>query len=283
MKIDQLITQEIILPPTFGVPEKSESIRNELLQTSAQFQLATTQAQANSLAEAARDIRTFIKEVRDLGLTLRRPLKAAQERIKLIEDDFCLPLEVEQGRLERIAGDYHAAERRRVAEEERLRRAEIDRLEAIRREEERKANEVAERIAEENRLAEEAARATEAKITNQKQLAAAIKAEAARKAEADKRQAEADAAAEAARKASEASQAKIREALPAVHKPGGMTTKRVMRYEVTDIHAVYKAKPELVKLEIKPSAVIAVCFPEHPVEGLRLWWADDTSTRAWGR
>ncbi len=58
---------------------------------------------------------------------------------------------------------------------------------------------------------------------------------------------------------------------------------------MVDERVVYKHRPELVKLEIKTSAVNAVCFPrdganaadkdETSVPGLRLWWSDEISTR----
>lgn len=291
MQLTTLIKEAISLPVQFGITEEAEQTRNELILQSGQLTTCTTVVEANSVGEASRDIRTFTKTVRDIGLALRRPLTAALTKIKAIEDDYCSPLEQEQARLERLATDFAQAERRRVAEEERVRQAEIQRLERERIAAEQKANEERERVARENREAEERAKAAEAAITNKKQLEAAIKDEAVRKEEAAKRQAEADAQAEAARKANEASQAVIRAPLPAAHKIGGVTTKRVMDYEIVDLKKVYATRPDLCTLEIKPSAVRAVCVPRFPqssdevdaetIPGLKLFWKDQSSTRKW--
>lgn len=291
MNLTHLTIQPAPSEQRFDLAPAAEQQREDLLAYSSEFTVATTTAQANSLGEIARNIRTFVKSVRDMGMGLRRPLKAAQDRIKAIEDDYLAPLEQEQARLERIAGDWAASERRRVAAEEAARQAEIRRLEAIRLAAEQAAWAEAELVARENREAEERARAAEAKITNAKQLAAALKAEEARKAEAARQQAIADAEAEKARLANEAAQAAIRAPLPEQHKIGGMTTKREMCYEVTDLAALVKARPELCKIEAKPSAIRAVCVPKFlpssderdttSVPGLTLWWADSTSTRRW--
>jgi len=292
MNIEKFLKETIALPPQFGVTEDAETKRNELITTSAQYKVATTPTEANSLGEAARDIQTFIRDVESLGLSLRQPLNAASKQIKAVEDDYLAPLRAEKERCERITGNYFAAERRRVAKENRLRQLEIQWLEQARLDAERKANEERERVARENRKAEERARATEAKITNAKQLEAAIKAEAARKEAAEKARLEAEALAEQARKASEAAQAAIRAPLPEVHKVGGVVTRRVMRWEVTDLKALVKARPELCKIEAKPSAIQSTCVPRFlkdsdevdttSVQGLKLWWEDDTSTKRWG-
>ncbi len=63
---------------------------------------------------------------------------------------------------------------------------------------------------------------------------------------------------------------------PEMQRAKGQTMKQVLRYEVLDIHAVYKARPELCNLEIKPAAVRATCFPEMPVPGLKLYWENQS-------
>lgn len=62
------------------------------------------------------------------------------------------------------------------------------------------------------------------------------------------------------------------EAMPSAARATGQQLKRVLKYEVLDIHAVYRARPELCKLEIKASAVNATCVPEIPVPGLKMWF-----------
>lgn len=281
MNITTLISQPVPTIPRFDLSADAEQTRAELIATSGQFKLATTAAQANSLGEAARDIRSFVKSVRDIGLALRQPLNQATKRIKEIEDDYCGPLELEQKRLERVSLDWHQAEQRRVQEEERVRQVELQRLERERQAAEQLAREEADRIRLASEAAEREARAREAAITNEADLAKAVEQEAARKAEAARQQALADAAAEEARKASEASQAALRAPMPEARKIGGMPVKKTMKWEVTDIHALYKARPELVKLDPKPAAILSTCFPEQEVPGLKLWWEEVASTRKW--
>ena len=71
------------------------------------------------------------------------------------------------------------------------------------------------------------------------------------------------------------------EALPVEARAQGQTLRKVLKYEVLDIHAIYRARPELCNLTIKASAVNSTCVPELPVPGLRLWFenASTFSTR----
>jgi len=237
MNLETLIREVVPPLPQFGIDPAAEETRNSLLITSFQLKVATTAVEANSVGEAARDIRSFIAATRALGMSLRRPLKAAQERIKYIEDDYLKPLEAEQERLERVQGEFTKAERERVA------------LEATAR---------AEAIAalERDRLAAE-------------QLGDPALAKAA----------------------SEEWLKAVTVPLPEVHKVVGQTTRRVMCYEVTNIAKLAAARPELVKIEPKASAIRSVCVPrfletsderdDQTVPGLTLWWDDATSTRKW--
>jgi len=169
-----------------------------------------------------------------MGISLRRPLKAAAERIKAIEDDYLMPLEAEQGRLESLAYAWHQSEQRRVAAEEA-----------------RRQEELAAKLRD-----EQAAKALAAETGDAEAVAMAEQATAA---------------VETALYAPKAEPVKV----------GGMSTRRVMRWELLDIRALAAARPELVKMEPKAAAILSTCFPEQPVPGLRLWYEDSTSTRKW--
>lgn len=275
--------------PSPSISAEAEDTRAALLEQSARHHLCTNAAQALALSVDARVLAGHIRQVQSLGLELRRPGTEWLKQVKKLEDDYCQPLSMEKARLERLAGDFNAAERRRIAEETRLRNEEITRLERLRREAEARANAEVERVARENRLAEEAARAAEAQITNKRQLAAAMKAEEARKLEAARQQAIADAAMAASRKASEEAQAAIRQVPPVAAKVAGMSTRRVMEYEVYDINALAHTHPNLVTIEVNKAAVRAIVAPKFPPSsdevdktswlGLAVWWKDQTSTR----
>ena len=59
---------------------------------------------------------------------------------------------------------------------------------------------------------------------------------------------------------------------PVMEKAKGQTTKQVLRYEVTDILALVKARPDLCKIEAKASAINSTCHPNLPIPGLKLWF-----------
>jgi hypothetical protein len=59
----------------------------------------------------------------------------------------------------------------------------------------------------------------------------------------------------------------------AVAKPAGIATRTDTKFEVTDIHALYAARPELVKLTEDRTAINSLLkkFPKLSVPGLRTW------------
>lgn len=64
----------------------------------------------------------------------------------------------------------------------------------------------------------------------------------------------------------------IAEPEPEANRAKGQTMKQVLRYEVIDILELVKARPDLCKIEAKASAINAVCNPNLPVPGLKLWF-----------
>ncbi len=228
-----------------GITEEAETERNELALAAQAITSITTSQEQNRAVTVLRDVQTYINRVKATGLEYRRPANRMLEQICELEKDHLAPLIEAKENGSRLVTDFQQAEARRVAEEERKRSAEIARLEA-------------ERMAE-----EEAARAAERNIETEADLEAAI-------------------VQEQAAKASEAQiQARIAEPLPTPQKAKGAATRRVMRWEVVDIVALYKARPELVRLEPNASAILSTCVPELNVPGLRLWWEDKTSIRTW--
>ena len=73
------------------------------------------------------------------------------------------------------------------------------------------------------------------------------------------------------------------EPMPEVAKAQGQTLRKVLKWEVTDLIALVRARPDLCKIEPKASAINATCIPEMPnlPLGLKLWWenASTFSTR----
>jgi hypothetical protein len=292
LAIEKLIDAQIVLPDSVALPDETKAIRSILLADS-NFTAIATREDANAVGESARSIRTHIKAVRDMGMNLRRPLKATQDRIKAIEDEYCKPLEDRQGKLENLVTSYAKAEALRVAEEERKRAEEVKRIEAERVAAEAKAREEKERIEREAREAEEKLRASAQgqNMTASELFRAGMEAEK-RRAEAEEARAKAEADIEAARVAcSEALSVAVAAPIEA-HKIAGVATKRVCKWEVSDEKLLFKNRPELFRVELKRSAVNATCFPnsfeataEKPdivsVPGLRLWYENEAVTRAY--
>jgi len=266
----QLISNSIPLPSLSEIRISEEAVnqRDLLVMDARKIERATSAVEADALAAVAQSIKTVLKTTRATGLELRRPVNDVAAKVKGIEDEFCGPLEDELKRLERIASDFAAAERRRVAAEQAARQAEVMRLER-------------ERLAAEQAAAEQArkAAAAAAAVNTQRQMDSALKAEQ-----------KAAVATESARAASEAVQMAIRQPLPQVFKPTGLSSRRDVHYEVADLQSIAKARPDLVKIELNRAAVRAICVPRFAkdsdevdtttVPGLRLFWADVTSTRA---
>lgn len=96
-------------------------------------------------------------------------------------------------------------------------------------------------------------------------------------AERDRAAADAQARLELAREASEADfQSLMAEPIQEAARARGQQLKQVLRWEVTDIDALYKSRPDLCRIEPKASAIQASCVPGMPnlPFGLRLWWED---------
>lgn len=87
-------------------------------------------------------------------------------------------------------------------------------------------------------------------------------------------------------------QAALAVPLPAPAKASGVATREVVKWIVTDKAALFKARPELFSVEIRPSAVNAVCFPNDlkasfyspdttSIPGLAMWFATESVVRKW--
>lgn len=67
-------------------------------------------------------------------------------------------------------------------------------------------------------------------------------------------------------------QAVMAEPIVEASRAQGQQLRQVLKWEVTDINALYQARPDLCRIEPKASAIQASCVPELPTPGLRCWW-----------
>ena len=233
-KLARLFKEELVLPELLGVTAEAEERRNELALAARTVTSVACAAEQQTAADVARDLQSYLRDAADAGLEFRRPLTAFNRTIKSTEDGHLAPLVAEKERLGRLLADFAAKEARRVATEEAERRRQFDLAEAARLDLEQ--------------------RAAEAAAAGRTKTAAKLEARAA--------------AAEAA------VQAEIAAPMPEASKAAGVGVKRLMKWEVTDMLALAKSRPELVKMEAKGSAIQALCVPgmPDPPPGLRLWW-----------
>lgn len=234
----KLVTQEIILPDRYSVPERTEEARNALALRAREV-VTITSAESNTVARnVAVEIRSHIKDVEAARVFLTKPLLDAQALLMSLRRDHVAPLEIELKRLESLATDYALAERRRVEAAEMARREALAEAERVRL------------------AAEDAARKAASRMTTDAGMEKALAAE------------------QKAAAAEQAVQTIIAAPMPSVERARGQTFGKDLKWEVTDLMALVKSRPDLCKIEPKASAINSSCVPEmpNPPPGLRLWW-----------
>jgi len=216
--------------------------RDEIIAEASAIQAVTTTEDNQKCAAVGSTIQGCIKEVEVVRKQLTGPYLAAQRAIKETADTFCNPLLAARDRLGRLAATYRQEEERKAEVERRARAAELERLQA----QERKA-------------AEDARKAAAAG-----DLAGSLMADLIQAA------------------ATNATTVAISTPAPEATKTTGQAFQdRVLCFECTDPHALYLARPELCNAPTpKASAIKAVCSPDHPIPGLKLWYESKVSFKS---
>ncbi len=227
------------IPTVVGQSDEAVAFRDDLVGRSAAVVAIADADGAAAAAGMARELVTYEKSVKEFGLEARRPVNDFVALVKRTEDEHLAKVSAELKRVKGLIAGWDERERARVAEESRKAEAALAKLAAEQ--------------AEKQRLADEALRKAQ-ESGSAKDVRAAEKL--AQKAEA------ADEKLMTALRAPEA------EAV----KPAGTSARKELCFEVTDIDALVRARPDLCKVEAKASAIKAVCDPARPVPGLRLWW-----------
>jgi hypothetical protein len=216
--------------------------RQTLLDTASEIKAVTTSEDNELVAQCGSAIQKMLKGVESARKDLTAPYLAAQRSIKATADAFCEPLTKALDRLGRLATGYRQEQERKAEAERQARAAEIARLQ----EQERKAAEDARKAAEKGDLIAE----LNAGIQAEALAAATTTAVAAPPPEAPKTE-------------------------------GQRFTERVLGWECTDPVALWNARPDLCESpKPKASAIKAVCTPERPIPGLRLWWESKVSFKS---
>jgi len=228
------------LPVQLTINADLEQTRNDLALEARGITI--TSAEANDRAAiACRSIRQHLKLVETGRKEFVEPLRRASELSKAACDDHIKPLQEELARLEAQAGTWVVKERERVAAENEANRLALEKAENERKEAELKAQKAA------------------ARAVTPAGDAVAVKA------------------VEKANDAIVKVQTILAAPAPTVSRAKGQSVKKMLKWELVDKTAAFAARPELFSVEIKPSAVQAVCVPEMPVPGLKLWWEEKVS------
>lgn len=203
------------------------------------------------VATALSDVNRLLKEVEKGRTEVKAPVLALGRTIDATAEEFSAPLAVAQKRLQSILTE-DAKEQARIAREaEEKRQAELRRQQA----------EAAAKQAEIDRQAREA---EQARLAAERAEREAKTAEARAAAQEAARKAAEEASALAAQKEKEAAAAKLeqaellRAAPPAAPKAAGTTVRTSWTFDVVDVHALYKAAPDLVELTVKRADVLAL-------------------------
>lgn len=223
--------------------------------SSALAEAETVQAVTNPLAqrfavESLRSLQALAKQVEDSRKAIKAPVLDLGKKIDATAETAVEKINAEVTRIKGLLNAYEAEQRRiaaeaeakRQAEERERQRIEAERLAAIERE--RQAAEKAQR---------EAEAAARNAATAEARAKAQAEAQAARDAQriADmKRQAEEEAARVAA--------ATALQSQPVANKPDGMRVSTPWTFDVEDIAALYKARPDLCNVTPKRAEILTI-------------------------
>lgn len=229
--------------------------------------VASVSEQQNAIA-AASMMKSLVKGMEKTRKEVKEPVLDAGRKIDATAAGYSKELEAEIARVEKLAADFQREENRKA---EALRRAEEEKQREEQRlaeEERRKEAEALRKIAEEAAAERRREQEAIAKAADEKARTEAILA--AQKAEADRIEhqkiLDAECRAQEERRLEEARQrAMDMNLVAAPPKAAGARVRVSFDFTVTDIHALYRARPDLVKLEAKRADILAaISIPGAP-------------------
>jgi hypothetical protein len=238
-----------------GLSPGSDTEKNRLISLSSEVTEVTTADQQQVAVRCGKQIKQLLNEVETARTQVKEPVLDLGRKIDGLAKTYCIPLQAEIIRLTNLVTGFQRLET------ERLRKEEEKRQEALRK-------------AEEDRLAaEQLSREAEKQATSDQ--AGLSEVEEAMLAEELKKEAEAK------------QEALVRAPLPKANKVSGIVVKAdQLQYEITDIHALYAVRPDLVELTGKRSIIrdnLDFLWYEQqnnkPTPGLRVWTDTKVSFR----
>lgn len=243
MKTTALVAPALPTAPVITLSDEAIEVRQAALETAAFITEVKDPGDQDVAIKAAAELKRFAREIENVRKSLKRPAIDYGNEVDAKAAQAVAKVDEETARIEKLIAGYQRRER--------------ERAEAVAREQERIARALAEQRAADLRREEEARReaerqAAEARNKKERDAAAAAKAEADRKA-AEARQLELERLRkeETARAAAQLPAAPA----PAPARAAGANVRVKYTAAVTDIHALYRARPEFVRLEVDKVAL----------------------------
>jgi hypothetical protein len=234
------------------VPEALQE-RGRIIDRLEAVEVVRDSASNEVAVKITREAAAMLQEVEKTRMFLNGPVLALQRSLNATAKDFCLPLEAAMRRVNEMLSEF-ASEQRRIAQEaeakkrEELRKAEVERQKLMDAEAERQRKE--RRLIEQKRVEE-----IQAAKTKADKLAAENKAREELEA------AQTRARFETSMIESEASAKRVEvlAQVPAVVpvRAEGQVTRAPWVFDVVDVQALLKARPDLVTVEASKSAINA--------------------------
>lgn len=257
--------------PVFQINESTKLAKAKALETAALIGKVVDQDSKIIAVRAQQELKSVLSGIEKARKTLKEPLLQAGRQLDTLCAAESKELEMEFGRVSNCVKEFDDQERRRVLEEERLQREELERIEREKQAElDRIAREQAE-VERKAREAQEAAAKAAAEATNKSQREAAAKAQA----EAQRLASEAQAAAQAAAAKTEAIEEKAGDAAYAAGKPIEITRvagqRSVCNWVITVEQPFILAKfhPDLVDIKPRIADIKSALNEGREIKGIK--------------
>lgn len=244
--------------------------RDTLLANARRGTSVRTADGAQRAAEIMRDIKSFTGLIEATRKEVKAPVLDIGKKIDAVSASLTLDLQAEYDRISRLLGAYQAEERRKQEEAAQRAREEEQRLIREAQEKQRAIDEEAQRKAAE----------LEAKAANARTEANAAKYQA--EADAVRAKAEQDQRAAADKTADAIVETRVSVETASAPRPTGLAVRGEIKFEVTNIQALYDAAPAFVILEPNNAAIKAAlkAMPEgQSLPGVKHWTEQKASIR----
>jgi DNA polymerase III alpha subunit (gram-positive type) len=229
------------------VPE-SYAERTRAIAAASSVSVVTTAAEQATAVTALRSLKALTKQVEASRKEAKAPVLELGRRIDATAETFLRDITVEDARVTALLTAYEVEQRRIAAEAEKVRQAEVDRLAA---EERQKQSEIQRQIAEAEKQQREAREAAQNAESRDELAAAARKAEAA-KAELLKLGVTMQRSEDAVIVAQS-----VPVPVAAPPRPAGTSVRQPWTFDLTDIRALYNARPDLCEITPRRSVILA--------------------------